>query len=120
MDGMSLLGFVRNARLASRRAILIESPPEVKSKLQRSPSADGYQLYAEYQGGDRELYDLRSDPQQLRNQASNGAMAVAASLKRRLSALRNCRGPASGPARRPGRGRRGAAGDHGSRRVVDS
>jgi arylsulfatase A-like enzyme len=53
----------------------------------------GDHLYVEYETGERELYDLRTDPYQLENLLSAGAdPALAGHLEARLSALRGCSG----------------------------
>jgi N-acetylglucosamine-6-sulfatase len=50
-------------------------------------------VYAEYESGDRELYDLRRDPLQLRNVAGTpGFAAVEAELAATLDRLRDCAG----------------------------
>jgi arylsulfatase A-like enzyme len=45
--------------------------------------------YAEYDGAEAELYDMRSDPYQLENLASRGGEALS-SLKQRLAAMKVC------------------------------
>lgn len=53
----------------------------------------GRYLYSELVGGERELYDLRRDPHQLRNKAGSAAYAEAEqSLAARLDRLRQCSG----------------------------
>jgi N-acetylglucosamine-6-sulfatase len=50
-------------------------------------------MYARYADGERELYDLRADPYELRNRAPDPALrGVKAALARRLAALRRCAG----------------------------
>ena len=50
-------------------------------------------LYVEYDTGERELYDLRSDPQELRNVVdAKHERAVVTRLARRLRSVRACRG----------------------------
>jgi arylsulfatase A-like enzyme len=49
-------------------------------------------LYVEYANGERELYDVRLDPDQLVNLAGLGHVSVESTLRRRLDALRSCRG----------------------------
>ena len=50
-------------------------------------------VYAEYRNGDRELYDLRRDPFQLRSlHADSSYERVRRGLSARLARLRNCRG----------------------------
>ncbi|MET0628109.1 MAG: sulfatase [Acidimicrobiia bacterium] len=61
-------------------------------------------LYVEYVTGERELYDLRLDPDELVNLAGKGHVSVEATLGRRLDALRSCAGStcrASGESRTP-------------------
>ena len=50
-------------------------------------------LYVEYVTGERELYDLRHDPDETVNLASHGKLSVERALARRLAALRTCAGP---------------------------
>jgi hypothetical protein len=46
-------------------------------------------MYAEYQNGDREFYDLLTDPYELTNTVKNAAnKALVASLKARLQVLK--------------------------------
>jgi arylsulfatase A-like enzyme len=47
-------------------------------------------LYVEYRDGERELYDLRSDPDELFNLAPNLTDAESARLHQELSGLENC------------------------------
>lgn len=49
-------------------------------------------LYVEYADGERELYDIRSDPYQLDNVYSTASPALLQSLEARLKALRECSG----------------------------
>lgn len=49
-------------------------------------------LYVEYAGGEREWYDLRSDPDQLNNRYAELSEDSRAELESRLAALRDCRG----------------------------
>jgi hypothetical protein len=50
-------------------------------------------VYAEYATGEHELYDLATDPDEMRNLQGNPAYAaVEAELARRLSSLRDCAG----------------------------
>ena len=50
-------------------------------------------LYIRYSTGERELYDLRTDPNELHNIVA-GEKALAASLAERLAAMRACKGAA--------------------------
>ena len=82
-----------NRRAAAARA----TPGESEGKLRDSVLVPSYTalrtadlLYVEYEGGERELYDLGEDPYELENLAS---IADAAELKRlsaRLAGLRDC------------------------------
>jgi hypothetical protein len=69
--------------------------------------------YAEYANGDRELYDLRKDPEELQSQHANPAYdALKASLAARLHNLVSCTGAAcrARPAVRFTAGRKGRCG----------
>jgi arylsulfatase A-like enzyme len=48
--------------------------------------------YVEYATGERELYDLTTDPYQLQNLAATADPALLATLHERLDSLRNCAG----------------------------
>jgi arylsulfatase A-like enzyme len=50
--------------------------------------------YVEYRDGDRELYDDRSDPDQLENGYASADSALVRQLAARVAALRDCRGAA--------------------------
>jgi arylsulfatase A-like enzyme len=50
--------------------------------------------YVEYSTGERELYNLSQDPEELNNLASSADPALIAALHARLDALRNCAGDA--------------------------
>ena len=49
-------------------------------------------IYVEYASGERELYNLSTDPYQLNNVYATSDPALVTSLKSRLDALRNCSG----------------------------
>ena len=50
-------------------------------------------MYAEYNNGDRELYDLQNDPYELQSLQNAPAYApVRQALKTRLHSLENCAG----------------------------
>jgi arylsulfatase A-like enzyme len=93
MDGRSLLPLALDPSLGRDRALLIEG-------LSRNPAKPSYQavrtsrwLYVEYRTGARELYDLQSDPLQLRSRHNApGLRAVRTDLARRLAKLRTCAG----------------------------
>ena len=94
-DGESLWRFVRRPQLHSRRAVLLEGPP-LKASRGR-PRFTGVRteahVYLEHSTGERELYDLRRDPDELRNLAGRpGAVRTQRALARRLARLRTCKG----------------------------
>jgi arylsulfatase A-like enzyme len=86
MDGRSLIPLARNPGLDRRRGVLIEEPTFKAIRTERY-------LYARYSTGERELYDLRRDPYELRSRHEEPAYAPARSrLASRLEQLRNCAG----------------------------
>ena len=48
--------------------------------------------YVRYDDGDRDLYDLAADPQQLQDIAASASTTLLASLDRWLHAMRKCKG----------------------------
>ncbi len=88
VDGQSLLPAIRHPERKTGREILIEGGDHVgiltdRYKLSRFPRQRGF----------RELYDLRSDPHELRNLANRRAYRkVLDRLSTRLNMLRNCAG----------------------------
>lgn len=88
MDGRSLIPFAKDKLLQSGRDILLETPTYAAV---RSPNW----LYAEYTTGERELYNLARDRDELNNQQSNPALdSMKANLASRLARLRGCKGAA--------------------------
>jgi arylsulfatase A-like enzyme len=51
----------------------------------------GQYTYVEYVTGERQLYDLRNDPDQLHNIAGTADPKLVESLAKQLAALRNCK-----------------------------
>ena len=93
MDGMSLMGFIRQPAVDSNRSILLESGLRVQKENQFAGIRTQRYTYVEFAGGERELYDNLRDRHQLVNQAANRAIsATRAGLARRLAVLRKCRG----------------------------
>jgi N-acetylglucosamine-6-sulfatase len=90
LDGRSLLD-----PAADDRAILLEGPPKLGTNgMPRFVGlrTDRYK-YVEHVRGAKELYDLRSDPDELENLARSPALAaVKLQLARRLGRLRSCAG----------------------------
>jgi N-acetylglucosamine-6-sulfatase len=91
-DGESLLGFLRDPFLETERDILLEGPARRRSgRLRFTGLRTRTHVYVERDTGERELYDLRTDPYELRNLASVRP-AEAEGLSRRLAVLRGCAG----------------------------
>jgi len=91
-DGVSLLPFWRDRGKESGRDLLLDNSPG-------AGHFDGIRTlhykYAEHANGDRELYDLRKDPDELQSQHANPAYdALKASLAGRLYNLVSCAGAA--------------------------
>ena len=102
MDGVSLLPTARNPRKRPDRVIQIEAPaPLFRGNLPanqwdrpyKGVRTDRYTYVVYLETGDKELYDRRKDPYQLRNVAAVGSYAkVKKVLARKLVRLENCRG----------------------------
>jgi N-acetylglucosamine-6-sulfatase len=96
-DGMSVLPFARDPEARSGRDILLEGPtlPRTHSRPQFTGLRTPSHLYVEYGTGEAELYDLRRDPDELRNLAGTPAAAgLQRQLAERLARLRDCAGAA--------------------------
>jgi N-acetylglucosamine-6-sulfatase len=88
MDGRSLLPFARDRLLQSGRDILLETPTYAAV---RSPNW----LYAEHTTGERELYNLARDRDELNSlHADPRYDRIKANLAARLARLRLCKGAA--------------------------
>lgn len=86
LDGASLLPLLRDRTRSLGRDVLLETPNYAAIHTPRY-------VYAEYRTGERELYDLKNDPQQLASQQDNPAYArVRTDLAQRLLRLRACKG----------------------------
>jgi arylsulfatase A-like enzyme len=86
MDGRSLIPIARNPGIAQGRQLLIEQPTFSAIRTERYK-------YAEYDTGEKELYDLQHDPFEL--QSRDGAPTYAARQARladRLHDLESCSG----------------------------
>jgi hypothetical protein len=87
-DGRSLLPFARDPLFHSGRDLLLETPAYAAI---RTPNW----LYAEYVTGEKELYNLAHDRDELTSLHMDPRYAaVQADLARRLARLRGCAGPA--------------------------
>jgi hypothetical protein len=89
-DGVSLLRYWRDGGLELGRDLLIDNTPGTGHfDAIRSRNF----LYAEHQGGDRELYDLQKDPYELQSEHANPAYdRIKAALATRLHNLVTCAG----------------------------
>jgi arylsulfatase A-like enzyme len=88
MDGRSLIPFAKDRLLQSGRDILLETPTY---SAVRSPNW----LYAEYTTGERELYNLARDRDELNSlHADPRYDKIKANLAARLARLRLCKGSA--------------------------
>jgi arylsulfatase A-like enzyme len=109
LDGRSLLPFARHPRRRTTRPVLLETGRPSGGDLDQdgatppfpfAPNVPRYQavrtsrfLYVEYAGGERELYDLARDPQQLESRHADSAYArTRRALARSLRAVGDCRG----------------------------
>jgi hypothetical protein len=85
------LPLARDPRLGRGRALLIEVARG--AAMRTTAIRTSRWLYAEYDGGATELYDLRTDPEQLNSVHAVPELAdVRATLALRLRALSRCRG----------------------------
>jgi len=103
VDGMSLVPLLSSsppALSAWRQEILIEHPGGAGLPI-RIPGYYGVrtqtELYVEYENGENEYYDLRSDPYQLDNQGRRASSATLSRLSARVAALSRCRGASCRP-----------------------
>ena len=96
VDGQSLLGFARDPVETTDRALLLESLARDRSTpygYRFQAVRSGHFLYAEYETGDEELYNLVRDPFELRSVAGEPQYATKQrALARALAELRDCRG----------------------------
>jgi N-acetylglucosamine-6-sulfatase len=106
VDGQSLVGLLQGAEPRSwRKAVLVEhhrpETPNGDPDRQTAPSGTppSYAAlrtrtgtYVEYDTGEREYYDLRTDPDELHNVYDSLSAYERNSLHDRLADLRDCRG----------------------------
>ena len=109
LDGRSVLPFARNVRLRSLRPFLHTTAGQgARGRVNtREGGARGTQtrvpawsavrttrwLYVEYKGGQREMYDLKKDPWEMRSVVRNpNIRTLRNTLRRALSDLEKCRG----------------------------
>jgi len=93
MDGQSLLPLALDPKKGTDRALLVEGVKVNSGRPTFQAVRDARWLYVEYAGGAREMYDLQTDPYQVRSQPDAAAFLKArANLARRLARLRKCAG----------------------------
>jgi N-acetylglucosamine-6-sulfatase len=93
LDGRSLVGLAADPGQGKDRTLLIEGARLNSNSPAYSAVRDDRWLYVEYDKGSRELYDLKTDPYQLRSRHNDRTLTgVRASLAARLSQLRDCSG----------------------------
>jgi N-acetylglucosamine-6-sulfatase len=91
-DGISLMPLLADRHHRRERDLLIEGPEGFTVEAYRALRTSLY-LYVRYVTGERELYDLRRDPLELRSLHDDPAHErVERALARRLLALRDCEG----------------------------
>ena len=114
-DGRSFKPLLEGEESSWRSAILLErleeSSEKGKKMKEHIESVDDYHLYEavragsykyiEYGNGERELYDLESDPYELDNIYESAAPSVLEDLKAKLDALKGCSGPSCQEAEDP-------------------
>jgi arylsulfatase A-like enzyme len=91
-DGRSLFPLLRDRGLAWGRELLVQGAPGFQAVAYRALRNDRF-VYAEYATGERELYDLRHDPDQLHSLDGDPDYEwIEARLAERLAALQRCAG----------------------------
>jgi len=94
VDGRSMVPLLRGSSTSWRAEVLIQGAGT--GEPLRSPAYTGVRsldnVYVEYEDGDRELYDLKSDPGQLGNIITTADPALVQQRAQRLATLRDCAG----------------------------
>jgi N-acetylglucosamine-6-sulfatase len=91
-DGRSLFPLLRDRGLAWGRELLVQGAPGYQAVAYAALRNDRF-VYAEHDNGERELYDLRRDPNQLENAIGlRRYAAIEARLAERLAVLSACAG----------------------------
>ena len=89
VNGVNLLPLLQNPATPWRTALLIEHLGTGSTLTDASGVRTSRYLYNEYQNGNKELYDLKTDPLQLTSVASKATnAALVASLRATLNALK--------------------------------
>ena len=93
IDGRSLLSIAQDPGQAAGRHLLIETGPKPSGSQWYAAVRAGRYSYVEHSTGERELYDLQTDPYQLQSRHADPAYAaVRQTLAGRLLQLRSCAG----------------------------
>lgn len=93
MDGIPLLPLALDPSLEQDRPLLLEAVSRNSARPSYEAIRTPRWLWVEYRNGARELYDLETDPLQLRSRHDDPALAdVEAELASRLAGLRKCAG----------------------------
>lgn len=93
MDGRSLLPLVQDPQQGVGRVLLVEGFNGARSKPSFAAVRDARYLYVEHATGDKELYDLQTDPHELRSRHAAPALgAVRKRLAAQLAGLHSCAG----------------------------
>ena len=97
MDGRSLIPVAQQPGIEQGRELLIEEPGSLAGAQAWGPGFEAIRteryVYAEYTTGEKELFDLQTDPFELHSRHSAPAYAaVKTQLKDRLHELRGCAG----------------------------
>ena len=102
-DGTSLLGLLADPQRRSGREIVLENGRGLKTLSRYRGLRNDRYVYIRYERtGERELYDLRRDPYQLKNLAKDERFRrVRILMDRRVRKLSACRGAAACGASRP-------------------
>lgn len=91
LDGMSLARYFATPERRLHRAVLHQTGPDAAGY---AAVRAGDWKYVEYRTGERELYDLAADPEELANRASDPAAAgTTTALAALLARLTGCVGP---------------------------
>lgn len=91
-DGRSLFPLMESRGMRWGRELVLERGPAPEGARYSAIRSARY-VYAEYQSGERELYDLRRDPFQVHSRHADPSYApILRALARRLHHLRGCRG----------------------------
>jgi N-acetylglucosamine-6-sulfatase len=97
MDGRSLWPFLSGGQTTwpgSPRHVLVEDSPRGSKPTVFWSIKRGRYVYTEYANGNRELYDLVTDPAQVTSRHTKSAYAsIRQQLATRLAALKTCQGP---------------------------